>query len=36
MSEDELKKYIIDMVLNIRSINKLRRIYSYVMYHFIK
>ena len=36
MSEEELKKYIIDMVLSIRSINKLRRIYSYVLHYFIK
>lgn len=36
MSEEELKNYIIDMVLNIRSMNKLRRIYSYVMHYFVK
>ena len=36
MSEEELKNYIIDMVLNIHSISILRRIYSYVMHYFIK
>lgn len=36
MSEEELKNYIIDMVLNIHSMNKLCRIYSYVMHYFIK
>lgn len=36
MSEEELKNYIIDMVLNIHSMKKLHRIYSYVMHYFIK
>lgn len=36
MSEEELKKCIVDMVLNIHSINILNRIYSYVMHCFIK
>lgn len=36
MSDEELKKRIVDMVLNMHSKNILRRVYSYVMHYFIK